>query len=269
MFKGDNPRMEQKELLLQELEAIKKWENDQEDIWFWEKWAKIPFAILDKLTPAFIHKKVNVIIEELGNYVNKGSKYLIKPNLTLNKFGNSIALEDVKHLKISETDTVADSIIQSRKKFATTQGATTGIGGIFTLAIDIPALLGTSLNVLQEMAICYGFNPEDENERLFIIKCLQFASSDIVGKQTILNEIKDFNSEEQRNNGLSQVQSWREVISVYRDNYGWKKLFQMVPIAGIVFGAYLNRQSINDVAETGKMLYKKRRILEKLNSIEE
>lgn len=260
--------MEDKQTLLNELSKIQQWENDQEDIWFWEKWAKIPFTILDKLTPSFIHKKVNTLLEELTNYLNKGSKYLIKPKYTLDKFGNSISLEDVGYLKISEMDKVADSIIESRKKFATTQGATTGVGGIFTLMIDIPALLGTSLNVLQEMAICYGYNPEDEKERLFIVKCLQFSSSDIVGKQTILNELKEYEKLETRNNGVSQVQSWREVIAVYRDNYGWKKLFQMVPIAGIVFGAYLNRQTIQDVAEAGKMLYKKRRVLEKLSEID-
>lgn len=55
----------------------------------------------------------------------------------------------------------------------------------------------------------------------------------------------------------------------YRDNFGWKKLFQMVPVAGMVFGAAANRSTLNDITETGMMLYKKRRILERLIETEQ
>jgi hypothetical protein len=41
----------------------------------------------------------------------------------------------------------------------------------------------------------------------------------------------------------------------------------MVPIAGIIFGAFTNRSMINDLAETGMMLYQKRRILERLEQV--
>ena len=53
-----------------------------------------------------------------------------------------------------------------------------------------------------------------------------------------------------------------------RDHFGWKKLFQMIPIAGIIFGAFINRSSIGDVAETGMMLYRKRRIIERIHQLE-
>lgn len=39
----------------------------------------------------------------------------------------------------------------------------------------------------------------------------------------------------------------------------------MIPIAGLVFGAFINRSAINDIAEAGMMLYRKRRIIERLN----
>ena len=67
---------------------------------------------------------------------------------------------------------------------------------------------------------------------------------------------------------ISQLEGWREVVFTYRDQFGWKKLFQMIPIAGMVFGAYANRGMINDVAEAGNMLYRKRRIMEKLKEVD-
>ena len=42
---------ESKELLQAELILIEKWEKEQKDIFFWEKLGRLPFAMLDKLTP--------------------------------------------------------------------------------------------------------------------------------------------------------------------------------------------------------------------------
>ncbi|HBS45421.1 MAG TPA: hypothetical protein DEA91_14890 [Paenibacillus sp.] len=44
----------------------------------------------------------------------------------------------------------------------------------------------------------------------------------------------------------------------------WKKLFQAIPVAGMFFGAYTNRKALEEVAEAARMLYRKRRILERL-----
>ena len=178
-------------------------------------------------------------------------------------------LEEVTKLPVSTMDQAAEKLTGNRKKLATIQGASTGIGGIFTLTIDIPLLLGLQLKTLQDIAICYGYDPNDKKERLFIVKCLQFVSADIVGKQTILNQLSlfDQHDEHAKREVLSELQGWREVVFSYRDQMGWKKLFQMIPIAGLVFGAFINRSAINDIAEAGMMLYRKRRIIERLTLI--
>ncbi|WP_217620990.1 EcsC family protein, partial [Bacillus sp. GbtcB13] len=49
---------------------------------------------------------------------------------------------------------------------------------------------------------------------------------------------------------------------------GWKKLFQTVPDAGILFGAIANRSMVNGAAETGMMMYKKRWIMERLAELD-
>lgn len=268
-------RMETREYLLAELHKVKKWEEEQKDLWFWEKLGRLPFMLLDKLTPKFIQEKVGQAVDEVGGYVQSGGKYLITESGILRRFAEGEnagskdipAIEDVARLPVARMDEVADEIMQSRGKMAAVQGATTGIGGIFTLAIDIPALLGLSLKVLQEMALAYGYNPNEKTERIFIVKCLQFSSSDIVGKKAIIEDLAEFESGKKTGQAISQLQGWREVVTTYRDNFGWKKLFQMVPIAGILFGAYLNKSTVEEVAETGKMLYRKRRILQKLEEI--
>jgi hypothetical protein len=267
--------VETAETLQQALEQCIRWEREQKDLWFWEKLGRLPFVLLDKLTPAFIQEKLGMAVDELANYLENGD-YLIDERAVLARFakyrakcadiaGTTPMLEEAAACPIAVMDAVADELRDSRATFATVQGATTGIGGLFTLALDIPLLVGTSLKVLQEMALCYGYDPREKKERLFIVKCLQFASSDIVGKKAIIDELSDYDGERKRTQTIAQLQGWREVIVTYTENFGWKKLFQVIPLAGILFGAYLNRSMIQDVAEAGKMLYRKRRILERLS----
>ncbi|WP_219836892.1 EcsC family protein [Paenibacillus sp. R14(2021)] len=255
-----------------ELRQIEQWEHEQKDIFFWEKLGRLPFAILDRITPKFIQDKIGTALDELGGYIQSGGRYLISKEQMYRKFfpneegDQGPALERIGQLPLGRMDEIAKHIIETSSKTAAVQGATTGIGGIFTLVIDIPLLLGISLKALQEIAISYGYDPTEQSERIFIVKCLQFSSADVVGKKAILEDLAAFHSGEKSNQVLSQLQGWREVMLTYRDNFGWKKMVQLIPIAGMLFGAYLNRSTLQDVAETGRMMYRKRRILEKLHA---
>ncbi|MDD9268159.1 EcsC family protein [Paenibacillus sp. GCM10023248] len=276
--------METKEQLLQELRLIRAWEDEQKDLWFWEKIGRLPFQLLDRLTPKALNAKISEALNELGHYLQAGGRYLISEAGTLRHIegvlsrnergsrlpGEPLQIGDVGALPLHVLDQAADEIVQNRTNLATLQGATTGIGGILTLAIDIPAVLGLSLKTIQEIALCYGYEPAMKQERIFTIKCLQFSSADIVGKKAILDELAAYADEDKADTQMiSQLQGWREVFATYRDNWGWKKLFQLIPVAGILFGAWINRGTLKDVGEAAKMLYRKRRILERLHQIEQ
>ncbi len=79
-------RMETREYLLAELHKVKKWEEEQKDLWFWEKLGRLPFMLLDKLTPKFIQEKVGQAVDEVGGYVQSGGKYLITESGILRRF---------------------------------------------------------------------------------------------------------------------------------------------------------------------------------------
>ncbi|ANC77145.1 hypothetical protein ABE65_010175 [Fictibacillus phosphorivorans] len=264
--------MESKEFLLKELQQIEKWEKDQKGLWFWERITRLPFKVLDKVTPKFIQNKIGTLLDEIGGYIQNGGQYLTKEKSVFQFYEKQTGriiheLADFKTIPVEEMKNVSLELANKRKSAATLQGASTGIGGIFTLAIDIPAILAISLKTLQEIAIIHGYDPNDKEERVYILKCLQFSTSDYVGKEAILNDLAAISEDEMKSREvISQIQGWREVTLTFTESFGWKKLFQMVPIAGIIFGAFANRSMINDLAETGTMLYQKRRIVERLKS---
>ncbi|OIA99239.1 hypothetical protein AK95_18875 [Paenibacillus sp. LC231] len=295
--------MESRQQLESQLQEILKWEKEQKDVMFWEKLGRIPFMLLDRLTPKAVQEKIGSALNEVGGFIQSGGKHLVREKSVMNVLAqaagldgpNSVSGPSVKSapeesiedeseeevvatsgltlasaakLPLQVMDTAADTLTVKRVKFAAAQGAATGIGGIFTIAADLPMVLGQSLKVLQEMALCYGYDPNDPRERVFIVKCLQFASADIVGKKAVLEELATFDDEQMTEQVFSQLQGWREVVQSYTDNFGMKKLFQLIPIAGIVFGSISNKGTISDVAEAGKMLYKKRRLNYRLKNME-
>ncbi|CAI6081896.1 hypothetical protein PAECIP112173_03362 [Paenibacillus sp. JJ-100] len=281
--------MESRETLDGELELILKWEKEQKDLFIWDKIGRLPFAMLDKVMPKAIKQKIGDALNEVGQYLQTGGKFLVQKKKVAKllqeeaersgypmtkdhiyrleedaETEKTAKIHSVEKLPLEVLDRVADSITESRSKFAAAQGAATGFGGIVTIAADIPLVMGLSLKVLQEMALCYGYDPDDPLERIFIVKCLQFSSADIVGKKAIIEELADYDNPDKQIEVVSQMQGWREVFNSYSESFGWKKLFQLVPIAGMIFGSVSNKNTIQDVAEAGKMLYKKRLILHRL-----
>ncbi|MGO4730878.1 EcsC family protein [Paenibacillus sp. 2KB_22] len=280
--------MDSRETLDQELEQILKWEKQQKDLFIWDKIGRLPFAMLDKVMPKALKQKIGDSLNDVGQYVQNGGKFLVQKKKVAKllqeeaeKSGYSMIdttyrleqeaeaegtakIHSVENLPLQVLDQVADNITESRTKFAAAQGAATGFGGIVTIAADIPMVMGLSLKVLQEMALCYGYDPDEPLERIFIVKCLQFSSADIVGKKAIIEELAAYDDPDKPIEVVSQMQGWREVFNSYSESFGWKKLFQLVPIAGMVFGSVSNKNTIRDVAEAGKMLYKKRLILQRL-----
>lgn len=174
--------------------TIQQWEKDQSGLWFWEKIGRIPFKILDKLTPKFIQEKISVLIDELVSYVQTGGKYLVSErsmmrHIQKHTLHSVSTLEDIGQMPIEDMVELSEKLQKNRANIATVQGASAGFGGVFTLALDIPVILGIALKTLQEIAMIHGYDPNEKAERIFIVKCLQFASSDVVGKEAILNEL--------------------------------------------------------------------------------
>ncbi|MDO3409933.1 EcsC family protein [Saccharibacillus sp. CPCC 101409] len=257
------------------LKQVEKWEKSQKKLAIWDRITRLPFKVLDKLTPKIVHEKIGQLLDELGNYVQHGGKYLVarrKVDELLRKLDGGDGDGKRGAYPLSVMDKAAERLSKSSRNTATAQGATTGVGGVFTLAADIPAVLGLSLKAIQEIGLCYGYDPNEKIERVFAVKVLQFSASDVVGKQAVLDELNLKVGEDGRlpssASALSKLQGWREVMTAYRDTWGWKKLLQAVPVAGIFFGAFTNRQTLDGVTEAAGMLYRKRRILERLEKLE-
>ncbi|MNB70614.1 EcsC protein family protein [compost metagenome] len=265
-------RLETPEELREALHEISQWEKDQKHLMIWERFTRLPFKILDKLTPRVVHEALGKLLDEIGGFIQNGGNYLVagrKVGEMIEEASREAGGTGAGPYPLAVMDEAALRLSKSRSNYAMAQGATTGIGGMFTLAADIPAVLGLSLKAIQEIGLCYGYNPLDKEERIFAVKVMQVASAETASRQAILEELDaemGIGGELGGGEGaaVSKIQGWREVIASYRDSWSSKKLLQVIPVAGMFFGAYTNREMLKSVTETAMMLYRKRRILARL-----
>ncbi|WP_144498820.1 EcsC family protein, partial [Bacillus paralicheniformis] len=142
-----------------ELKKIEKWEKEQQKAWFWERIGRLPFKVLDKLTPAFIQDKIGLLLDEIGGFIQNGGQYLTSEKHLIRQFQKKLpdetieTVEDIQRAPLEVMDQMCENLGKNRANTAAVQGATTGVGGLFTLAVDIPAILGLSLKTLQDIAV--------------------------------------------------------------------------------------------------------------------
>lgn len=60
--------------------------------------------------------------------------------------------------------------------YAVAQGGATGAGGLPGLAANIPALYTILFRMLQQMALCYGYDTTQPQEKAFLLHILQVGS---------------------------------------------------------------------------------------------
>ena len=53
--------------------------------------------------------------------------------------------------------------------YAAVEGGATGAAGIFGLAADIPALFTIVIRLIQQISVCYGYDPTKPEERDYIL----------------------------------------------------------------------------------------------------
>lgn len=91
------------------------------------------FKILDKLTPAFIQKKIGVLLDELGSFIQGGGKYLTQKNGMLKKVQQLVpdktieTIDDLKTVPLNVMNIVSGDLKTNRGNVATVQERRPGL----------------------------------------------------------------------------------------------------------------------------------------------
>lgn len=181
----------------------------------------------------------------------------VKNMMTLFMGGSTVfsgGSEEYEALSLKERDAILEKKINEYKKISAVEGAGTGAGGLLLGLADFPLLMGIKIKFLVEAAKIYGYSPNEELERQFMLYVFQLAFSSDEHRKKTLQIIENWEDKIDEN---PQV-NWEKLQQEYRDHIDLAKLLQLVPVIGAPVGAYVNYQLLEQLGETAKNAYRMR-----------
>ncbi|MDX9753948.1 MAG: EcsC family protein [bacterium] len=194
----------------------------------------------------------------------------ISPQAILNTYqkkGTVVqSLEEIRPLPLSVIDPVADHYIKKGEWLCAAEGAATGVGGAILLAADAVSLLVLQLRTIQQIGLCYGFDVNQPEERLFAVKLLAEAYQHPALKErdSLLKEMRFASNLIQGKTpiGLLRnrffIQGFAKVAEKIGLRMGTRKVTQFIPVLGAVTGGIINKKVTKDIALIAKEIYRTR-----------
>lgn len=273
------------------LEEIKKWEREyihkQEN----KLIAKIGNKI--KLHSENIRKDVDIDIKlcaqitkaietSISGCINLGQDfvaYTYDKNISIKKLNmdDIRTLEDLQKVDIKYLEKISKSAVNENKILALAEGFALGMGELTAAIADIPIFFAITFRVMQQIAAIYGYDPEDEVEKIFILQLLSYGSAlGTVGKLKVQSELLGlkvaikkypYKKLEKMGGKYAAAVLAKQIAKDCGTNITKKTMIKGVPIIGGVFGATFNYQFIHKMANIANMMYMKRFIEDKDDSL--
>lgn len=197
--------------------------------------------INDKI-PKRIHEMITLSVKQMVKAVLIGSEYTTKPLLV--------------DASLEERERLVKEKLKMYQRMASLEGAGTGAGGFLLGAADFPLLLSIKIKFLFEVASLYGFQTNDQRERVYLLLLFQLAYSSDEKKIAVYEKVKYWDE----TNAQMQADSfdWQTWQQDYRDHIDLVKLFQLLPGIGAFVGAWANFKLLDELGETAIQGYRLR-----------
>jgi uncharacterized protein (DUF697 family) len=226
-------------------------------------------------TPGFFEKASKKVGDKINSYipvkVQNTITSTVKAIVRTTLFGAEYTpkREVQNSLTLRQADDQAREVISLYQKIAAAEGAGTGAGGILFSVVDFPALIAIKMKLLFELSHVYGYSTKTFSERIFILTLFQLTYAEKKKRRSILNFIKEWESEKQQWASDSEYYkqlNWESFQKDYRDAIDFRKMLQMVPGIGAVAGAWANYSIVEELGEFAMNGYRIRRLADENTS---
>jgi len=246
--------------------------------------------LTEKLIPEDIRGSVSGVTESVIEKLQDATQWTVSPAdvLVATKEFEIEAdnIEALRKANIHDLDHVSEKYIEQNTRVGALSGVGTGIVGWPGLIADLPALFVLSLRTINQIALCYGFDPNGEElsndqklyEMEYMMRVFKTATAaDKVQKQLSLSELRDFEAgfdkgvygevagdftTKQISRGATSFVS-RIIIKEIIERTLVKKAVGLVPGLGAIFSGGFNYVYLQDVGDTAFMLYRERFLMDK------
>lgn len=255
------------------LQEIEKWKHPEED-GFFGKLISIVNKPIDKagelvLDLPGVGDVIKKVVSGITSICNDAAQFSVRQDAIIEDFKskgcNVSCISDIQKLPLEKVDEVVGYLAAKYKGLAAAEGAGTGLLGLPGIAPDLLAIISMNLRAIGEYCCYYGFNNDVQEERLFAMNVLSYASSaGDATKGSIMASLVKISKD------VAAKKSWKKieehamvmVIKKLAESLGVRltkaKLAQIIPIAGAAVGGGFNAYYTSNVCEAASFLYRER-----------
>lgn len=166
-----------------------------------------------------------------------------------------------RHMRMLDKQSKQSKLMNS--SFSAIEGGVLGVLGIGIP--DIPLFISVMLKTIYEIALSYGFQYDNDDEKAYILILISAAVSKGTKQMEFDDELEQLSSKIDRDivtnvNTELQMKTTSEMLS---DSLLTAKFIQGIPIIGAVGGA-VNYTVLNKIGNYARIKYKKRYLLKKV-----
>ena len=224
-------------------------------------------SAISVLEPETIHAVENIVHRGVQRLLH-GSQFSMDANKLVKRArAQGIRLrgfDDIKRISLMALDRCNRRHVKIHGRGACLIGAVAGLGGPLLAAADLTALLWTNFHLIQEVAFCYGFDPNDAVEKQIMLRVLLagFGSSEMKAKALEEIEALEARLELQRSGADHVSLLGSRALASYVEHLTVALLTRIVPhalpVVSVVLAAHNNHETVNQIGRTAFMVYRRR-----------
>jgi hypothetical protein len=166
-------------------------------------------------------------------------------------------LSELRDMPLEECDRLAGLAGMMAESLACIEGVATGMGGMWTTALDVPLLFGLALRTIIKIGHCYGYRLDERKDRTFVLGVLNVATAgSLEARRERLNQLRELSeyllAETQVNMVKEEALSFLFQLEIFED----------VPGIGAVTGGFLNLTFMQRVELTARRVFQERWLLD-------
>ncbi|SLM32751.1 Protein of unknown function. Homolog to OMM_9 MMP. Named HMP6 in GenBank [Desulfamplus magnetovallimortis] len=145
---------------------------------------------------------------------------------------------------------------------AAIQGGIAGMTGEFAAPVDLSAMLVRMFNMIQNIAFCYGFDPDEPLEKEIMLRIIIVALGGIDVKREVLKEICYLRKIEQEQHvghytDLVTKKAMERTVKRLGVALFLKLFSRAIPVLSVVVSAHSNYEMMQSSNEAAFMIYRK------------
>jgi len=255
------------------LEKIKKWEVEKHHGLHkkvLDATSKPVDYLIGKVGVERLRKFENAIERTVENLLYASTSTVNPEELIKRAQAYGIMIKDISELKTCDLELLDDcnrKHINFHEKASAIQGAAAGLGGILTATVDLTAVLVQDFHMIQEIAFCYGYDPNDIIEKEIILRIIEIGIGGSGIKFKALKEIDSLKRIKNRpvnkttaKKGASVLGS--KALEEYIEHLMTALIVRLVPralpIVSMAVSAHSNHEIIEHSGQAAFMVYRKR-----------